>query len=307
MRNTPWLLVLLVLGSSLAQADDPPKAKSKGRVVVEARFNDGSTIKLTLRDEVIELESPYGRLRVPTNEIRRVELATRIPPDVAARIDAWIADLGNPHFQTREAATTELTRLHDRAYHALLAASKQKDAEIAKRADELLERIRAEVPEEQLEFRPHDVIWTSHSKIAGRIDSASLRADTTQFGEVALKLSDVRSLRTGPLADVETANVVNDPGNLNAYQGRVGSIVAFRVTGNANGSIWGTDVYTFDSPLSTAAVHAGLVKVGQTGVVRVKIIPSPQTYQGSLRNGVQSNPYGAYSMAYEFIRRPADD
>jgi hypothetical protein len=151
------------------------------------------------------------------------------------------------------------------------------------------------------------VIWTAHSKIAGRIDSASLRADTTQFGEVSLKLSDVRSLRTGTVLDVETANVVNDPGSLNAYQGQIGAIVAFRVTGNANGSIWGTDVYTFDSPLATAAVHAGLVKVGQTAVVRVKIIPSPQIYQGSQRNGIQSGSYGAYPMAYEFIRRPVDD
>jgi hypothetical protein len=158
----------------LAGADDPPKARSTGRVAVEARFIDGSTIKLALRDEVIELESPYGRLRVPANEIRRVELATRIPPDIAARIDAWIADLGNPQFQAREAATTELARLHSRAYHALLAASKQKDAEIAKRAGELLERIRAEVPEEHLEFRPHDVIWTAHSKLAGRIELKGL-------------------------------------------------------------------------------------------------------------------------------------
>ena len=68
----------------------------------------------------------------------------------------------------------------------------------------------------------------------------------------------------------------------------VGATYYFRVTGEAAGSLWGTDVYTGDSALAAAAVHAGLVKVGETAVVKV-IVEQPRTkYQGSVRNGVTS-------------------
>src|SRR5207244_10925188 len=177
-------------------ADETPKPVAQARLTVEARFIDGSGLKLAMRDEAIEIVSPYGRLRVPAAEIRRIELATRLPPELAERIAVWIADLGNPQFAIREAATNELAKLRERPYHALVAAAKGKDAETVKRANDLLNRIRAAVPEELLEFRPFDLIWTAHSKIAGRIDAVSLRAETMQFGDVRLKFTALRSLRT---------------------------------------------------------------------------------------------------------------
>jgi hypothetical protein len=299
--------VILLLPLAGWSADDASKGPAKGPSIVEAKFLDGSTLKLTLRDDQIEIVSPYGALRVPTAEIRRIDVATRIPPHVSERIDRWIADLGSPQFQVRETATVELAKLQERAYHALLKAARHKDPEIAKRADELLERIRLQVPEDRLEYRPHDVIVTAHSKIAGRIEGAALKALTAQFGEVSLRLTDLRSLRAGPEADQSALDVQSDPGQLDAYQNRVGQTFAFRVTGEARGSVWGTDVYTLDSRLATAAVHAGLVKVGQTAVVRVKIVNSPPAFGGSTRNGVTSSAYGAYPGAYEFVRQHVDD
>ena len=52
--------------------------------------------------------------------------------------------------------------------------------------------------------------------------------------------------------------------------------------------MWGTDVYTSDSTLATAAVHAGVLQPGQTGVVKVTILPGQAAYQGSTRNSVRS-------------------
>jgi hypothetical protein len=42
----------------------------------------------------------------------------------------------------------------------------------------------------------------------------------------------------------------------------VGATYYFRVAGEAAGPLWGTDVYTGDSAIAVAAVHAGLVKAG---------------------------------------------
>ena len=90
-------------------------------------------------------------------------------------------------------------------------------------------------------------------------------------------------------------NVLPDPGVLYAYSRDIGHVFHFRVTGRVGGgSVWGTDVYTSDSTLATAAVHAGVLQPGQTAVVKVTILPGQSAYQGSTRNGVTSSSYGTY-------------
>jgi len=98
-------------------------------------------------------------------------------------------------------------------------------------------------------------------------------------------------LDQGLLAGDAPANMLNlcDP---------IGATYYFRVTGGSTGPLWGTDVYTGDSAIAVAAVHAGLVKPGETTVVRV-VVEKPLTqYQGSVRYGVTSHDYGAYGTAY---------
>jgi hypothetical protein len=77
-----------------------------------------------------------------------------------------------------------------------------------------------------------------------------------------------------------------------------GTTYYFRVTGASDGSLWGTDVYTGDSALNVAAVHAGAVKPGETAVVRVTVMRPLNHYQGSVRNGVTSHDYQQYGTAY---------
>jgi hypothetical protein len=81
-----------------------------------------------------------------------------------------------------------------------------------------------------------------------------------------------------------------------------GTTYYFRVTGASDGSVWGTDVYTGDSSLALAAVHAGAVKPGEAAVVRVTVLRPLNHYQGSVRNGVTSHDYGRYGTAYRVDR-----
>ena len=78
----------------------------------------------------------------------------------------------------------------------------------------------------------------------------------------------------------------------------VGSTYYFRVAGSAEGPLWGTDVYTGDSSLAAAAVHAGLVKPGETTVIRVASVAPPAQFAGSVRNGVTSHEFGRYGSAF---------
>ena len=93
-----------------------------------------------------------------------------------------------------------------------------------------------------------------------------------------------------------------DPGKLTGYRDRVGQQFTFTVTGYQLGYVWGTDIYTDDSDLAVAAVHAGLLAVGETGDVTVEILPGQDHYEGSNRNGVQSIGYDATPGAYRFVR-----
>ena len=81
-----------------------------------------------------------------------------------------------------------------------------------------------------------------------------------------------------------------------------GTTYYFRVTGAADGSVWGTDVYTGDSALAVAAVHAGAVRAGEAAVVRVTVMPPLAQYVGSVRNGVSSHDYGRFGTAYRVDR-----
>ena len=47
--------------------------------------------------------------------------------------------------------------------------------------------------------------------------------------------------------------------------------------------------------------------MGETGVVRVKIIPSPPSYAGSSRHGITTSGYGVYRAAYQFVKGDADE
>lgn len=73
----------------------------------------------------------------------------------------------------------------------------------------------------------------------------------------------------------------------------------YRITGLAEGQVWGTDTYTRDSVLGAAAVHAGLLDPGETGVLRVTIVPPLKSYAGTTRNGVTTSDYGDFPHAWQ--------
>ena len=88
------------------------------------------------------------------------------------------------------------------------------------------------------------------------------------------------------------------PPNMRDLADQVGATYYFRVIGATDGQLWGTDVYTGDSALAVAAVHAGAVKPGESAIIRVTVVAPLNQYQGSVRNGVTSHDFGRYGSAY---------
>jgi LCCL domain len=80
----------------------------------------------------------------------------------------------------------------------------------------------------------------------------------------------------------------------------VGATYYFRVTGVTEGQLWGTDIYSGDSTIGAAAVHAGLLKAGETDLLRVlTVVTPPEKFPGTVRNGVTSTEYGRYQYAWK--------
>lgn len=100
--------------------------------------------------------------------------------------------------------------------------------------------------------------------------------------------------------DAEAEDVSWD---LNAveFRGRDGERIAYDCpAGGTIGIVWGTDTYTDDSSVCSAAVHAGLITVEEGGRVVIEIAPGEESYTGSEANGVTTNDYGSWGGSFTF-------
>lgn len=64
--------------------------------------------------------------------------------------------------------------------------------------------------------------------------------------------------------------------------------------------VYGSDRYTGDSDICSAAVHAGVIDLAG-GVVTVTGGGACQTFAASERNGIVTRPYGAYATTFGFV------
>ncbi|MEX0938056.1 MAG: LCCL domain-containing protein [Pirellulales bacterium] len=105
----------------------------------------------------------------------------------------------------------------------------------------------------------------------------------------------------------QAAAIRQAPNSLSGVVGEIGQSFLYRVIGAVDGSVWGADVYTDDSALAAAAVHAGAVEAGETAVIKVTILPGRGFYNGSQRHGVSTYDYGSYSRSYMIDREGSTD
>jgi hypothetical protein len=95
----------------------------------------------------------------------------------------------------------------------------------------------------------------------------------------------------------------NDPikGAIQALRGQPASTIVVEVEGAdpKSGHVWGTDVYSDDSSVGAAAVHAGLLRPGEKGLLRVILMPGQASYSGSERHGIKSENFGQWPGSFK--------
>ena len=107
------------------------------------------------------------------------------------------------------------------------------------------------------------------------------------------------TLRVYKLTTYATTLVSTPPTNMIGYTRDDTTIYRMTITGNSlGGTVSGTNLYTADSNIARAAVHAGVIANGETKEVYIKMERFQYKYFGSTRNGVTTNDYTDSSMTY---------
>jgi hypothetical protein len=111
------------------------------------------------------------------------------------------------------------------------------------------------------------------------------------IGYVPLLASDAAIIE----ADWVTENAIS-------LRGEIGKQVSFRFPpGGTAAPVWGSEPYTDDSSIGTAAVHSGLISFAEGGVVTIEIGEGQPSYAGSDQHGITTSLYGYWSGSYSFV------
>jgi hypothetical protein len=126
--------------------------------------------------------------------------------------------------------------------------------------------------------------WDTSYRFPGAPASGTMGADTTPGARVMHEYQG--DWHT-------TANRVGAP---------AGALVEFECSaGGTGGNVWGTDIYTDDSSICEAAVHAGMIKRADGGVVHFEQLGPQPSFQASERNGVVTMRYPAWPGSFRFV------
>lgn len=119
----------------------------------------------------------------------------------------------------------------------------------------------------------------------------ALAASSTAAAVALLLVPSPAGAQRSPLAEGEPcpSRMYSDRDELFCHCGSTGG-------GNP---VWGTDVYTDDSALCHAALHAGAMPASG-GTIHVRRAPGRSSYRGSTRNGISTSSYGEWGSSIVF-------
>jgi hypothetical protein len=125
---------------------------------------------------------------------------------------------------------------------------------------------------------------------------------------VGTRQHGIESISSGPALGsfrIETGSGSSSrPTSIANLRGRFGTTVTVPVIGSASGQVWGNEIYTDDSSLAAAAVHAGVLQPGEFGFVKVTLLGGQMSYPGIARNGIVSQTYAEWQGSFRVEAAP---
>ena len=181
------LILAMALTTSAANAQSKPFA--------DVKLDDGSSVRLSILHDVIDVQTKYGKLAIPVSDIRRIEFGLHIPIETQIAINRNLKRLGSQLHKERESASAELLGAGHFAISSLRTASKGTDQEVALRAAAVLATLGETLPGRLLDLPDYDVVYTLDGTVRGKVIIASgIKATSPHFGEVTLQVAGIRSI-----------------------------------------------------------------------------------------------------------------
>jgi LCCL domain len=298
-------LLVLVFLTAVAMAQSP-KAKSIDAEKIDpnswqARKHDGSILNVIVTTDIFTITTKYGTAKVPGKDLKRIEFGVRVSDEEKKKILDSLALLESPQSKVREQGKAELLAIGGKAYPIARKYWTNAGPTASAQLFHFLDQLKPSSAPDDFESRDEDVVYTSDgSVLAGKLELEQFQA-TLDGKPVDLARRELSLVVHGGSADPgEKVEVVTSIQNL--WATHLNKIVAIEVTaGNVGGSVWGSNPYTTDTYLGAAVIHAGVMKAGETGYVKLKILPDPGSYTGSTANGITSSNYGPWQGCYEVV------
>lgn len=157
----------------------------------------------------------------------------------------------------------------------------------------------------QVRHLNHQLVSTfpSHSPELAALSWRTAQLVSSQRTEIDNQLDTLRNFVSSQRTAIEGTLVSAIPFSADHY----GEVHSFRVTGTTHGAALGSGVYTSTSHLGVAAVHAGVLKAGETGVVTIRVVEPPSHYLSETRHGVKTYQWSHWNGAFEFVTDSPSD
>jgi len=119
---------------------------------------------------------------------------------------------------------------------------------------------------------------------------------------LAFNLLAVDSPKPSQAILVSSALDISWNASASEHRGQIDQDFTYRCSPNGKlSSAAGTDIYTDDSSICSAAVHAGLITTKSGGVVTIRMMPGESSYAGTIRNQVQTLDILGFPGSFMFV------
>jgi len=194
MRVFVHTKALFAVLATLVLTASPSRAEDAGATGVIVETVDGTVIIGTLpADLELVLVRPDGQTKIAAAKVRRLSVSgvsEKQAEELAAAVGSIAERWQRDEFEIRDAAMEEALKLPGAAAPCFSRLKTHKDAEVAARAEGVLEALRARG---EL-FDPRDLVDASGEVLRGRLALKTLKL-ATALGPVEIALGDVRTLR----------------------------------------------------------------------------------------------------------------
>ena len=175
----------------------PPKEEINEQYA-QLHLRDGSIIGGEIQTETISIKTTYGTLVVPIGRIVRVYPGLKSNPELNARIDELVEDLGGKESSKRDVAQKELLSMGVKVRSILKQSQDGGNAERKKRMIQILaelDEIAEAATEELVDLEPQmineDTIVTPDFSIVGEIEQKEFKV-VSKFGDLRVQLADIK-------------------------------------------------------------------------------------------------------------------